>query len=465
MLGNEILYSIKSKRPRVYFTFDDLSAGFDISVWDTCTSSDVRFAYDIFKQGFDRGLWGFSSSNVDKPVAHTVPWNPGTLGFGVGVCKEDYASLNMEPLPGCDDVKNDNYGNYIHKPSGSIMCWIPAFKYRVNDKFVNSVEVWRADDSKCPSNATLHRAFINGGKEKSGFFCDKYICSPDAANTMGISVKNGSTLSLTTNTSYGNHTAQLANCSGRIDDAITASRARGNGFQCMSVFQLGALRLLVLAHAQASKSNEFNAWYDSTGQHNLPRGNTNYLKDYDDSSVTWAADPKYDDKGLTGSCNTFAKSTHNGQNSGVADLKGILFQVVTGYIGSGSYYFLKPEVDITTLDKDAMYDVLNHNSGSMPLTGWHGWDQDRPMFNNDSTGIHWDCCGFLNTITNVGDKYIAGMFEGDKQYIASTTDSFPYFGCSWYAGDPRGSGLFYSRLDDLRSSGNRHYGFRACGYL
>ena len=105
MLGNEILYSIRSKRPRVYFTFDDLSAGFDISVWDTCTSSDVQFAYDIFKQGFDRGLWGFTNSNVDKPVAPTVPWKPGMLGFGVSVCKEDYASLNMEPLPGCDDVK------------------------------------------------------------------------------------------------------------------------------------------------------------------------------------------------------------------------------------------------------------------------------------------------------------------------------------------------------------------------
>ena len=247
---------------------------------------------------------------------------------------------------------------------------------------------------------------------------------------MGVSVKNGSTLSLSTNTSYGNHTAQLANCSGRLDDAITASRARGAGFQCMSVFQLGALRLLTLAHAQASKSTEFNAWYDSTGQHNLPRGNTNYLKDYDDSSVTWVADPKYANKGLTGSCNTFAKSTHNGQNSGVADLKGILWQAATGYIESGSYYFLKPEVDITTLDADAMYDVSNHNSRSFPFVGQCGYDQNKPMFSNDSTGIHWDCCGFLNTVTNVGDKYIAGMFEGDKQYIASMDDGFPYFGCT-----------------------------------
>ena len=282
---------------------------------------------------------------------------------------------------------------------------------------------------------------------------------------MGVSVKNGSTLSLSTNTSYGNHTAQLTNCAGQLDDAITASRARGVGFQCMSVFQLGALRLLVLAHAQASNNSEFNAWYDSTGQHNLPRGNTNNLKDYDDSSVTWAADPKYANKGLTGSCNTFAKSTHNGQNSGVADLKGILWQTATGYIGSGSYYFLKPEVDITTLNADAMYDVSNHNSRSMPFTGYHGWDQDRPMFNNDSTGIHWDCCGFLNTVTNASNNYFAGMFEGDKQYIASTADSFPYFGCTWQHGARQNYGLFCSATNGPRNDNDHRIGFRACGYL
>ena len=389
----------------------------------------------------------------------------GTRGFGVGVCFDDISSLNMEPLPGYNNITSDNYGNYIHKPSSSIMCWIPAFKYRVNDTFTNSVQVWDVNDPECPPNAVLHRAFINGGEEKSGFFCDKYICSPDTNNIMGISVKNGSTLSLTNGTSFGNYTKQLANCSGEFDDAITASRARGIGFQCMSVFQIGALRLLVLAHAQASKSVEFNAWYDSSDQHNLPQGNTNNLKDYDDSSVTWTADPKYNDKGLTGSCNTFTKSTHNGQNSGIADLKGILCQVVTGYIGTGSYYFLKPEVDITTLDADAMYDTSNHNSRSMPFTGWHGWDQNQPMFNNDDAGINWDCCGFLNTVTNVGDKYIAGMFEGDQENITTTSNSFPYFGGHWSSGILQRYGLFFSRLGRNRFYNHFNFGFRACGYL
>ena len=382
----------------------------------------------------------------------------GMLGFGVEICLDDPSKLGMEPLPGCDDIENDNYGNYIHKPSGSIMCWIPAFKYRVNDKFVNSVEIWRANDPGCPSNAILHRAFINGGKEKSGFFCDKYLCSPDANNTMGISAKNGSVLSLSTSAFFANKTSQLANCSGRFDDAITASRARGAGFQCMSVFQLGALRLLTLAHAQASKSNEFNAWYDSTGQHNLPKGATNGSgKDYDRPNGTWQS-------GLTGSCSVFTESTHNGQNSGVADLKGILYQVVTGYIGSGSYYFLKPEVDITTLDKDTMYNATNYISCLMPLTNWLGWDQNKPMFNNNNTGLHWGCCGFLNTVSYTGNNYIAGMFEEDQQYITSTSDSFPYFGCGWKYGVNQYNGLFYSNLNGARSNDYNYCGFRACGY-
>ena len=394
-----------------------------------------------------------------KSGKNTIMTKAGTLGFGVGVCPEDVSKLGMEPLPGCEVVENDNYGNYIHNPSGSIMCWIPAFKYRVNDTSTNSVQVWDVNDPECPSNAVLHRAFINGGIEKSGFFCDKYICSPDAANTMGISVKNGSVLSLSSSAYFTNGTSQLANCSGLFDDAITASRARGAGFQCMSVFQLGALRLLTLAHAQASKSNEFNAWYDSSGQHNLPKGATNGSgKDYDRPNGTWQS-------GLTGSCSVFAESTHNGQNNGVADLKGILYQVVTGYIGSISYYFLKPEVDITTLDKDAMYNISNHNSRSMPFTGRHGWDQSLPMFNNDSAGIHWDCCGFLNTVTKVGDKYIAGMFEEDQEYITSTTNSFPFFGCNWSSGNDQYYGLFFSELSSNRSNDNNNYGFRACGYL
>lgn len=388
---------------------------------------------------------------------------PGQKGFGLGVCLEDVASLdsyNMSPMQGYNDPNNINYGNYLHEPTGSVMCWIPAFKYRVNDRFLNSVDIWRPDDPSCPQNAVLHRAFIDGGHRKSGFFCDKYLCSP-SSNNIAVSVKNGSILSLYSKSDYGKYTGSMPNCLGRLDDAITASRARGKGFQCMSVFQLGALRLLVLAHAQASKSTEFNAWYDSSGQHNLPRGNTDNLKDHYNHSITWRSDPYYTNKGLTGSCTPFAASTHNGQECGIADLKGCLHQVVTGCIGN---YFLSTKTRIADLDRDEMYNI-NHHEMYNVMTGYQGWDPNKPMFNNDNIGVHWACAGFLNTCTNVGDQMFTGMFEEDQQVFVEGNTRFPSTGVNWFMDYLQYFGLFYTATNDERTTDSYNHGFRACCYL
>ena len=124
---------------------------------------------------------------------------PGTAGFGVGICNA-LSRLNLQPMDGYNDPSNDNYGNYIHTPTQSIMCYIPAFKYRIGDlpegrlptqKWgVNSVQIWDVNDSSAPSNAVIHRAFYDGGKQVAGFFCDKYICSPSSDKTCGVSIKN-----------------------------------------------------------------------------------------------------------------------------------------------------------------------------------------------------------------------------------------------------------------------------------
>ena len=87
------------------------------------------------------------------------------------------------------------------------------------------------------------------------------------------------------------------------------------------------------------------------------------------------------------------------------------------------------------------------------------------MFNNDGTGIHWDCCGFMNTVTNTDNNCFAGMFEEDVEYITTATDIFPIFGCHWAGGSYRSFGLFYLSLYNDRSSDSFSYGFRACGYL
>lgn len=250
----------------------------------------------------------------------------GTQGFGVGICQDEDAltRLNLSPMEGYDDPASDNYGNYIHTPTQSVMVYIPAFKYRIGDlpegelpteKWgVNSVQIWSVDDPTAPDNAVIHRAFFDGGEQKAGFFCDKYLCSPASDGSCAVSIKNKAPISLTSSSSYTPVTL-INGCSGRLDSAITASRLRGNGFQCMSVFQLGAIRLLILAHAQACTDTSVNAWYDGTGAHNGPHGNTYNLKDYDHQKSTWttgANDGGYATKGLTGTCNVFARSTHNG---------------------------------------------------------------------------------------------------------------------------------------------------------
>lgn len=379
-------------------------------------------------------------------------------------------------MEGCEDPSSDNYGNYIHTPTQSVMCYIPAFKYRIGDlpegdlptqKWgVNSVQIWSVDDPDCPSSAVLHRAFIDGGEQKAGFFCDKYLCSPASDGSCAVSIKNKASISLTLISSCTPITL-VNGCSGRLDDAITASRARGNGFQCMSVFQLGAIRLLTLAHAQACTDTSVNAWYDSTGLHNSPHGNTNNLSDYDHPESTWttgANDGGYANKGLTGSCNNFAASTHNGQSCGIADLKGIVYQAVTGCIGN--QYYLKQTEKIGGLDADMMYDTTRHNQYSTLSTGWNGWNQAEPMFTNDASGANYDMCGFA-PVTRIGDSKYTGMFEQDQYYGDNgSTSYFPYFGCAWAIGSRSFSGLWHVRIGegDTRSDADSNNGFRACAY-
>jgi hypothetical protein len=88
--------------------------------------------------------------------------------------------------------------------------------------------------------------------------------------------------------------------------------------------------MLALAHGQAATTNAWCAWYDAGGTNNFPKGcNNNALKDTNDTTVVYQSDG-YSNSGKTGSATNFAKTTHNGQNSGVADLNGLIWEVSPG---------------------------------------------------------------------------------------------------------------------------------------
>lgn len=280
---------------------------------------------------------------------------PGGAGFGVGVVPSTPAGFSA--MNGTATLGHDNYGNYQYA-DGSIMVWVPLFYYRIahasNPTYaahgVNSIDVLpeSAFANEAAANAAgyaLHRAFKDGGAVKRGFMVDKYMCSKAASGTGWIasSVRNG--LPISAHADHNPMTGLTACATNAYYEAFNAAHARDgvNGavnatsiFFPGSRFITGALALLSMAHGQAASSTENCAWYSATTT-NFPKGcNNNALGDTNDTAVKWQSDG-YSNCGKTGSAgygggagNTFAKSTHNGQNCGIADLNGLMWEISPG---------------------------------------------------------------------------------------------------------------------------------------
>jgi hypothetical protein len=304
----------------------------------------------------------------------------GHKGFGVGTYPYDLPSGFME-MEGTTDRSSENYGNYQFE-DGSILVFVPRFYYRIGSPDsplyatygLNAVDIKGANafPDVASANAAgyaLHRAFIDASEVKSGFFIDKYRASADGTGSCK-SVRNGVPLSLTASAgwtrTYGMVTDE-GTCNGSYRDAILLSRARANGrFNCSSVFMVSALGMLALAHAQASTSDTYCAWYDPNGATSFPKGNNRSLDDYSDRSVvyTTAGDSPDAKKALTGSATNFARTTHNGQACGVADHNGLMWEVLLGAtnpgtsissiatIASGDLYVLKESWALASLTHD-----------------------------------------------------------------------------------------------------------------
>jgi hypothetical protein len=300
----------------------------------------------------DGGYYVFSGDDRRYLLTSPAPVNDigiaGAPGFGVGICPAADLPAGFTPLAGYLDPTSATYGNYVYT-DGSIMVWVPKFYYLIgtgaNGFPVNWVDVKPASAyaNTAAANAAgyaLHRAFIDGGAEKSGFFVDKYRVSKNAlgAGFVGSSLKGG--LPLSTAAAH-NPMADLA-ASGGVNayyKAIDCAHARdgvdgavnpASNFFVTSRFIHAALALLSLAHGLAAHGETWCAWYDWTGAKNYPKGcNNNALRDTDDATVVYLTDG-YSNCGKTGSGLPFAKTTHNGQECGVADLNGLMYEISLG---------------------------------------------------------------------------------------------------------------------------------------
>jgi len=241
-------------------------------------------------------------------------------------------------MVGYNLLSSANYGNYQYL-DGSIMVWVPKFYYKISTNSIDIKSIYDYPTTALANAAgyALHRAFIDGGAEKAGFMFDKYQISKNAlgAGYVGSSIKNG--LPISTHADH-NPIAGLTACAGNyyyetinaahardgVDGAVNASSI----FHCASRFQYAALAMLSVAHGQASAATGLCAWYDATN--NFPKGcNNNALSDTDDGTVLYVSDG-YSNCGKTGSGTPFAKTTHNGQACGIADLNGLMWEVSLG---------------------------------------------------------------------------------------------------------------------------------------
>jgi hypothetical protein len=452
--------------------------------------------------------WSSAFSFVTKDTFGGLIGTAGGQGFGVGVYLETLPS-GFSTLTGYDDPANDNYGNYQYT-DGSVMVFVPKFYYRIGSASspryatygANAIDIAGIDTyaDTATANAAgyaLHRAFIDGGSEKSGFFIDKYLASKNGT-TSCKSVQNGVPISLTTTATYTNSngmTTAEGTCSGILADSVLLARSRGVGtFNVASVFMYSAMALLSLAHGQAATADTYCAWYDGTLVKNFPKGcNNGSLADTNDTGVTFTAagDSGSASKPLTGSGNPFAKTTHNGQACGVADLNGAMYQVALGITdfgtsatdttahANGNAYVLKESVALSSLTHgwDGTNDAWGNTTslatkydavtGIFPWGSTTGWvylgSGSNQVFSGDTSGTNWlqTACGIQDT-TSGADATGTNMFGNDGTYQYNRANLFVQ--CAGLWGNAADAGVFYRRWVFSRSADVDGSGFRAGAY-
>lgn len=410
---------------------------------------------------------------------------PGQQGFGVGIAPELPAGFSK--LYGTEDPASDVYGNYVYT-DGSVMCYIPSFYYKygtgMNGLAVNVCDIKPFDAYTSVTNANaagyaLHRAFYNAGTIRPGVFVDKYLCSNN--NGVASSIKNGNPLS---SNSAHNPFGGLNGAPSNIHaGAIAAAKTRGSNFFCNSVFIFKALALLSLAHGSASTSTSFNAWY-SSGSTNFPKGcNNNALGDANDATLDFVSDG-YLNCSKTGSANFFAKTAHNGQNCGVVDLNGCMWEIMPGLTmdnndpAIGKFYVLKTSTDIravtggNTLATDlwgaagltALYDDLGVMNS---FTGYAVNFSDRIIaMGSASQTLSAATSGTAWQMTGAGVPLAAGgtnQFGNDLIYDYSTVDMCPISGGNW--ADSSIAGVWALLWSASRGASYGGAGFRSALYL
>lgn len=345
------------------------------------------------------------------------------------------------------------------------MVWIPKHYFKVNGN------TFSYSDSKL-DGYVLDRSFINGGVEKQGIFVPKY----GATNNSGTLSHQRYKDPLSTNSAHNPISALSGAPANTYGGLYSAVKTMDSKAFLAPVWVYQMLARISKAHGEASQTNSACAYSDVNPK--MPKGNlNNALKDINDTSVTFTSSG-YSNCALTGSGVPFAKTTHNGQECGIADLNGNMWQIASGFIrtDANGFLMLKESVDITTITSDgsadatgayyvANYDVVDISDVVFDNSGWtylgNGTNQVFP-FSTDRTNIAYKklSLGIPNATGVSGSGITEFGNDGLYRYLRNEMACQ----CGGYWGSTSNAGVFAMHLNAYRTYSNYDAGGRACLY-
>ena len=339
----------------------------------------------------------------------------GLMGFGVGCCPPELLPADTAPLPGTEDRFSPNYGTYIHLPSASIQCFIPAHYMDVQAPGNTDAPAYGTKvviSSTQSGDAVLPKAFQNDDGNLAGVFIDKYQGSNCLADGSGLpnhtSGPGGTPLTggifasrplqwpvspITKDNGGTDFNSPFSLCnSTALNGAATTpsdnlggvwalSKTRGADFAPIPIWVRSQIAFLSLAHAQAlldtngdpiSGATTNAAWMDVAPY--APKGNNNNGADINKTSLVFA---RTDLTGANGSgfagrnsraftgaarisgASAVEHTTHNGQLSGIVDVNGNQWGIapgltsVTSAMSAAGYRILPDSVAWDTIASNA----------------------------------------------------------------------------------------------------------------
>lgn len=471
--------------------------------------------------------WHESNEGVSSQVAEVVATTksdfiaigeigaPDSPTFGVGIPSDEEAEAfipGMTKHPDFYDETKPGYGSWI-LPEGQwgaltikgVMKYIPKFYWhplfkgdggpssllsdeeidalvpyvdvtkeqmiRVRDKYpfsgmvLASASAFANESEANAQGFILPAAFIDGGKEKNGFFIAPTLTMINTGSTPGkifVGMTYPDTEYNVTSSTHENILRPAGYLIANLKNIIRFAKDYHQNLTCLSCYTATALSQLALIAAMYSNSNQECAWYDSNGVTNFPKGINKRDTDVDDNTVVV---PRAITSNTASTYPTtqqgYCKTTHNGRINGITHVNGWVYSPMVGCgYWSGAYRLF----DCT---KHSISEITEDNVGSdttmfFPITEPTGteWSEESttPLYTGASGQAR-----LLNCLFSHSSGRSSATFGNDMHTLR--TYPVALWGGDW--GDYASAGVFcrndssaFGGWDDMSTN----VGFRVIGY-